>query len=161
MRWGKRDGDERLEAAWRRALPLGAWSSQRSASLLTKGLDRPPVPEQPAATPASRHANIRGPQDYQEDPGERSCYPIRPLDTLQALRLHGRYHARVAQRQMPDITTLSCAARLGLLVDRERTEREDRRRTTRLRQAQLRQAACLADRDYRQPRGLDTALMTP
>jgi hypothetical protein len=30
-----------------------------------------------------------------------------------------------------------------------------------LRQAKLRQAACLEDLDYRQPRGLDKALMTP
>lgn len=71
------------------------------------------------------------------------------LDKLQALRLHGMYHALVEQMQMPDITTLSFEERLGLLVDRELTEREDRRLTTRLRQAKLRQAACLEDLDYR------------
>jgi hypothetical protein len=82
------------------------------------------------------------------------------LDKLQALRLHGMYHALLEPMPMPEIATLSFAERLGLLVDRERTEREDRRLTTRLRQATLRQAACLADLDYRQPRGLDKALMT-
>lgn len=82
------------------------------------------------------------------------------LDKLQALRLHGMYHALVEQMQMPEIATLSFEERLGLLVDRELTEREDRRLTTRLRQAKLRQAACLEDLDYRQPRGLDKALMT-
>ena len=82
------------------------------------------------------------------------------LDKLQALRLHGMYHALVEQMQMPEIATLSFDERLGLLVDRELTEREDRRLTTRLRQAKLRQAACLEDLDYRQPRGLDKALMT-
>jgi len=82
------------------------------------------------------------------------------LDKLQTLRLHGMYHALVEQMQMPEITTLSFEERLGLLVDRESTEREDRRLTTRLRQAKLRQAACLEDIDYRQSRGLDKGLMT-
>jgi hypothetical protein len=61
MRLGKSYGDERLEAACRRALTLGACSYKSIESILKKGLDRHPVPEQPAATPASRHVNIRGP----------------------------------------------------------------------------------------------------
>jgi hypothetical protein len=71
MRLGKSYGDERLEAACRRALTLGACSYKSIESILKKGLDRHPLPEQPAATPASRHANIRGPQYYQKDQGER------------------------------------------------------------------------------------------
>jgi DNA replication protein DnaC len=70
------------------------------------------------------------------------------------------YHALVEQRQMPEIATLTFEERLGLLVDRERTAREERRLTTRLRQAKLRQPACLEDLDYRQSRGLDKSLMT-
>jgi|SRR3989475_1765797 len=81
------------------------------------------------------------------------------LDKLQALRLTGMSHALVEQLQMPDIAALSFEERLGLLVDRERTEREVRRLTTRLRQAKLRQTACIEDIDYRHPRGLDKALM--
>ena len=61
----------RLEAACRRALTRGACSYKSIESILKKGLDRHPLPEQPAATPASRHANIRGPQYYQKDQGER------------------------------------------------------------------------------------------
>jgi len=79
---------------------------------------------------------------------------------LQALRLTGRYHALVEQMQMPDLTALSVEERLGLLVDREVTERNTRRLTTRLRQAKLRQSACLEALDYRSPRGLDKSLMT-
>jgi DNA replication protein DnaC len=82
------------------------------------------------------------------------------LDKLQTLRLHGMYHALVEQRQMPEIAALTFEERLGLLVDRECTEREERRLTTRLRQAKLRQPACLEDLDYRQPRGLAKSLMT-
>src|SRR2546430_7764774 len=70
MRLGKSYGAERLEAACRRALTLGACSYKSIESILKNGLDRRPVPEQPAATAAPRHANIRGPQYYQEDRGE-------------------------------------------------------------------------------------------
>ena len=82
------------------------------------------------------------------------------LDKLHALRLAGMSHALVEQMQTPDIATLSFEERLGLLVDRESTERENRRPTTRLRQAKLRQTACIEDLNYRHPRGLDKALIT-
>jgi DNA replication protein DnaC len=49
--------------------------------------------------------------------------------------------------------------RVGLWVDRELTERDTRRLTTRWRQAKLRQTAGVEDRDYRQPRGLDKAVI--
>src|SRR6267154_3188677 len=81
------------------------------------------------------------------------------LDKLQTLRLTGMYQALVEQLQMPDIAALTFEERLGLLVDRESTERENRRLTTRLRQAKLRQTACIEDIDYRHPRGLDKSLM--
>jgi len=81
------------------------------------------------------------------------------FDKLHALRLSGMYHALVEQRQTPDLTALSFEERLGLLVDREMTERETRRLTTHLRQAKLRQSACLEDLDFRQPRGLEKGLM--
>ena len=81
------------------------------------------------------------------------------LDKLQTLRLAGMYQALVEQLQMPDIAALTFEERLGLLVDRELTERENRRLTTRFRQAKLRQTACIEDVDYRHPRGLDKAFM--
>jgi DNA replication protein DnaC len=82
------------------------------------------------------------------------------LDKLHALKLTGMVHALSEQRQMPDITELSFEDRLGLLVDREMTERDNRRLTTRLQRAKLRQSACVEDLDYRHPRGLDKSLMT-
>jgi DNA replication protein DnaC len=81
------------------------------------------------------------------------------LNKLQTLRLNGMYHALSEQLTMPAIDTLSFDERLGLLVDRELTERDSKRLKTRLQQAKLRQAACLEDLDYRHPRGLDKALM--
>ena len=82
------------------------------------------------------------------------------LDKLQALKLHGMVQALSEQRTMPDITALNFEERLGLLVDREMSERDNRRLKTRLHQAKLRQNACIEDLDYRHPRGLDKPLMT-
>ena len=81
------------------------------------------------------------------------------LDKLEVLRFTGMVKALTEQMAVPDIEELSFEERLGLLVDREMTEREDRRLKTRLRQAKLRQTACVEDIDYRQPRGLDKSLM--
>ena len=50
-------------------------------------------------------------------------------------------------------------ARLGLMVDRETTERANRRLQTRLKKAKLRQQACFEDIDFRTPRGLDKQLI--
>jgi DNA replication protein DnaC len=81
------------------------------------------------------------------------------LDKLQALRFVGMAQALSEQMTLPDIDDLSFEERLGLLIDREMTEREDRRLKTRLRQAKLKQTACVEDIDYRHARGLDKSLM--
>jgi DNA replication protein DnaC len=81
------------------------------------------------------------------------------LDQLRSLRLTGMAKALEDQLQMPDIDSLSFEERLGLLVDRERTERENRHLSSRLRKARLRQSAAIEDVDYRHPRGLDKGLM--
>ena len=81
------------------------------------------------------------------------------LDKLQALRFVGMAQALSEQMALPDIDDLSFEERLGLLIDREMTEREDRRLKTRLRQAKLKQNACVEDIDYRHARGLDKSLM--
>ena len=82
------------------------------------------------------------------------------LDKLQTLRFSGMYHALEEQVNMPDIDQLSFDERLGLLVDREMTERENRRSKNRLSKAKLRHpTACVEDIDYRAPRGLDKSVM--
>ena len=85
--------------------------------------------------------------------------PHPTLDKLQTLRLHGMLKALNEQLKTPEIDSLSFEERLGLLVDRELTERDDKRLSSRLRQAKLRHNACLEDLDYRSPRGLDKALI--
>jgi len=81
------------------------------------------------------------------------------LDKLETLRFTGMAKALTEQISLPDIEALSFEERLGLLVDREMTEREDRRLKTRLRRAKLKQNACVEDMDFRQPRGLDKTLV--
>lgn len=54
---------------------------------------------------------------------------------------------------------LSFEERLGLMVDREMDERQNRRLVAKLKKAKLRHQACMEDLDYRHPRGLDKALM--
>jgi DNA replication protein DnaC len=84
-------------------------------------------------------------------------HPI--LDQLAELKLTGMHRALSEQMHMTDIEPLSFEERLGLLVDREMTERADRRLQYRLRMARLRQSACVEDIDYRHNRGLDKRLM--
>jgi DNA replication protein DnaC len=81
------------------------------------------------------------------------------LEKLQTLRLMGMYKAIIEQMNMPEIETLGFEERLGLLADREMSERQDRRLQTRLRQAKLKHNACIEDLDYRAPRGIDKSLM--
>lgn len=80
-------------------------------------------------------------------------------DKLQALRLNGMLKALEEQRRTPDIQELDFEERLGLLVDREATERENRRLGSRLKKARLRLTASVEDIAYRPARGLDKAMM--
>jgi|TARA_R100001143_G_scaffold59811_1_gene58744 DNA replication protein DnaC len=81
------------------------------------------------------------------------------LDKLHALKLTGTAAALADQSATPDITDLSFEERLGLLVDREMTERDNRRMSSQLRRAKLLHTAILQDIDYRNSRGLDKGLV--
>ena len=80
------------------------------------------------------------------------------VERLQTLGLAGMSKALAEQLARPDCDELTFLERLGLLVDREQTERENRRLKTRLAQAHLRQTATVEDVDLQMPRGLDKAL---
>jgi len=65
MRLGKSYGTERLEAACRRALKIGACSYKSIESILKNELDQKPLPEPPKpSSPLPSHDNIRGPKYY-------------------------------------------------------------------------------------------------
>jgi DNA replication protein DnaC len=77
---------------------------------------------------------------------------------LVALGLTGMAKALEEQRRQPDVAALSFEERLGLLVDREAIERENKRLVSRLKFAGLRQNAVVEDVDMKAARGLDKAL---
>jgi len=81
------------------------------------------------------------------------------LEKLQSLKLFGMVKALEEQMQMADLGELGFEERLGLLVDREVTERRNRKLRTCLKKAKLRLNASLEDIDYRSPRGLDKSLL--
>jgi hypothetical protein len=66
------------------------------------------------------------------------------LDKLQQLKLTGMVRAWKEQNLLPEVSALPFEERLGLLVDRELTERDNRRMQLRLKQARLKQQAAIA-----------------
>jgi DNA replication protein DnaC len=77
---------------------------------------------------------------------------------LLVLGLTGMAKALEEQRRQPDVAALSFEERLGLLVDREALDRENKRLVSRLKFAGLRQNAVVEDIDMKAARGLDKAL---
>jgi transposase len=64
LRLGQGFGDERLEAACRRALRIGACGYKSIESILRRGLDRQTLPEQQSLELSIEHDNIRGADYY-------------------------------------------------------------------------------------------------
>jgi DNA replication protein DnaC len=81
------------------------------------------------------------------------------MEKLNNLKLTGMVKALTEQQQMAEVDSLGFEERLGLLVDREATERENRKLATRLKKAKLRQSASIEDLDFRRSRGMDKALI--
>ena len=81
------------------------------------------------------------------------------LDKLQQLKLSGMVRALQEQEAIPGCGAMPFEERLGLMVDRELTERDSRRLQTRLRAAKLKQNTALEDTDFKSARGLDRSLI--
>jgi DNA replication protein DnaC len=77
------------------------------------------------------------------------------VDKLMELKLKGMARALLEQQEYTEYHRLTFEDRLGLLVDRERQDRENRRIHRALGTARLRTAACVEDIDFHHPRGLD------
>ncbi|ULB09618.1 IS21-like element helper ATPase IstB [Cereibacter azotoformans] len=81
-------------------------------------------------------------------------------ERLTALGLTGMAKALDEQRHASTtFDSLGFEERLGLLVDREASERDAKRLVARLKFAALRQAACVEDLDLRTSRGIDRTVM--
>jgi DNA replication protein DnaC len=82
------------------------------------------------------------------------------LDQLQQLKLTGMHKALTDQIATTQAQSMGFEDRLGLMVDREVTERENRRLQTLLRKAKLhQQTAAIEDLDRQATRGMDHRLM--
>lgn len=81
------------------------------------------------------------------------------LDKLRALSLTGMARVLAEQMERADYQALSFEDRLGLMVDREAQDRDNRRLDRYLRTARLRIGACVEDIDFRRSRGLDRSVM--
>lgn len=79
------------------------------------------------------------------------------IEGLRALRLPAMASGLLVQREQPDYSSLSFEERLGLLVDAELLQRQNRRLERILKAAKLMTGAVVADVDYASARGLDKA----
>ena len=81
------------------------------------------------------------------------------LDKLRDLNLMGMSRGYQEQMERADYQALAFDDRLGLLVDEEMNDREQRRLNRYLKSARLRDQACIEDVDFHAPRGLNRALI--
>jgi DNA replication protein DnaC len=81
------------------------------------------------------------------------------LDKLRHMKLDGMAQAFQEQLELKSSQELSFEERLGLLIDREMTHRDNRRFDRRLKNAKLKQPASLEDIDFKHPRNLDSSLL--
>jgi len=77
------------------------------------------------------------------------------LDKLRQMRLYGMVAGLEEQSGVPEYNNLSFEERLGFLVDREWTERQEKRLATRIRKARFREKALMESLDLSPERGLD------
>lgn len=82
------------------------------------------------------------------------------MEQLRSLRLHAMAQAFEDQRAKPEMHSFSFEDRLGLGVNREIQERENRRIQGLEKKAKLNSTACAEDINYSVPRGLDRLLIT-
>lgn len=80
------------------------------------------------------------------------------LDLLHSLGLHGMAKGFKDLDAQSEARSLEHAEWLALLLEHEKTLRQQKRFESRARTAKLRHTACVEDVDYRAIRGLDRAL---
>jgi DNA replication protein DnaC len=80
------------------------------------------------------------------------------LDKLRSMKLDGMAIALQEQLELSS-TELSFEERLGLLIDREETFRDNRSFERRLKNARLKQSATPENIDFKHPRGLDRSVI--
>ena len=80
------------------------------------------------------------------------------LEKLTELKLHGMVGSMREQLSDNGYNDLTFEERLGIMIDNEMLERQNRRLKTRMSQSKMRLCACMEDIDYKVRRGLDKPL---
>ena len=81
------------------------------------------------------------------------------IEKMNAMKLFGMRDALSEQMELSSYDSLSFEERVGMLVDREWIDRENRKLERRMKAAKLKIGASMEDIDYRASRGLDASLM--
>lgn len=81
------------------------------------------------------------------------------VEKMNAMKLFGLRDAFAEQLETSAYASLSFEERLGMLIDREYTDRENRKLERRMKAARLKIHATMEQIDYTSPRGLDESLM--
>lgn len=81
------------------------------------------------------------------------------IEKMNAMKLFGMREALAEQMELSSYNELSFEERIGMLVDREWIDRENRKLDRRMKAARLKIPASMEDIDYRASRGLDASLM--
>ncbi len=81
------------------------------------------------------------------------------IEKINAMKLFGMRDALSEQAELSSYDSLSFEERVGMLIDREWEDRENRKLERRTKAARLKIPAAMEDIDYRGARGLDAALM--
>ncbi|MBX9671132.1 MAG: IS21-like element helper ATPase IstB [Candidatus Obscuribacterales bacterium] len=82
------------------------------------------------------------------------------IDMMKSLKLYGMARALETQLELKEARELSFEERLGMLLDSEVLDRENKRTSLRLKNAQLRLSACIEDIKIKPGRGLERAVIT-
>jgi len=140
---------------------LGSGDRHRGTLLQEHCLDhrQQPRPRRPAARSRSRNRPSE-PARRRLLPltGDRTMLTHPTLDLLHGLGLHGMAQGYKTLETNPEAGSLTHAEWLGIILEHEKTLREQKRFETRARAAHLRHPASVEDVDYRAHRGLDRAL---
>jgi len=81
------------------------------------------------------------------------------FDKLYAMKLFGMAEGFKEQLEQPSFHDLSFEERLGMLVDRQWTWKENKRLKRLLQDAKLKLQACVEDIDYKSPRGIEKSVV--
>lgn len=81
------------------------------------------------------------------------------IEKMNAMKLFGMRDALSEQMEIGTYSSLSFEERVGMLVDREWTDKENRKLERRMKAAKLKIHATMEEIDYSAPRGLDESLM--